>query len=229
MFRLIKPEKNERLQFSLCDCAVKQRSVILALHLKTTSKTKSSKLFKLGDTAKLEQVMKSAKIFEAIEGTSKTLNDDGPKPMFGEEKVNKIDSKPVFKRDSLFKDKQNECTRSQEPLMKNVQRKGNLATNVVIGRDHFSRKCRSKKRIRNFDSKFVANQNNVKQENYEPQTKLLKTDDTKTVKRVETQDSNFKDEYIFCIGDETTNEIKVKIDGVELTTDSGSKFNIVDS
>lgn len=86
----------------------------------------------------------------------------------------------------------------------------------------------------------------IEQEENGPSTKKNKPDET--VKLVDTHNPNLKDEYIFCIDDQTKqtsveseyicsigdgkgNEITCKIGSITLTVvlDSGSKYNIVDS
>lgn len=237
-FRLIKQEKNEKIgifamrlrtQAEKCDFGTAIGDNIKDQIIEKCASPKLRRdLLKLGDTAQLEQVLKSAKIFEAIEETSKTLNENEPEPNFSEEKVNKIDFKYPPKRNLSFRDKQDECSRcgftGHRSFDDKCPAKGK-ACNKCGGKDHFSRKCRSKKRIREF-SKNAASK--IKQDNDEPPAKSVKAEESSTVKMV---DSNVKDEYIFCIGNETSNEIDVKIGGIALTVvvDSGSKYNIVDS
>lgn len=249
MFRLIKQERGEKIGIfamrlrtqadkcdfgNTCDDNIKDQIIEKCLSTKLRRE-----LLKLGDTAKLEQVLRSAKIFEAIEETSKTF-DDGRSNTSTDEKVNKIDSKATFKRNET--PKQNECTRcgfqGHRAFDDKCPAKGKTC-NKCGGRDHFSRKCRTKKRARNFGS-WPANGKEdkveVKQEDTAPPEKKAKPEEMSTVKLV---DSNVKDEYIFCISDEyvfcvnseLSNEIQVTIGGVQLkiVIDSGSKYNIVDS
>lgn len=201
-------------------------------------------LLKLGDTANVEQILKAAKIFETIEQTSKTLNGDESESKFGEEKINKIDSKPPFKRNFNTNNNRNDqCTRcgytGHRAVDTKCPAKGKLC-NKCGGKDHFSRRCRSQNRIREFGNKNAAPDSRVKQENDEPANKSMRADDS-TVKLVETSmpNSDFKDEYVFCVESVSTvervncitNELKIEIGGVALTVvvDSGSRFNIVDS
>lgn len=114
-------------------------------------------------------------------------------------------------------------------MMKSPARGKNC--NKCGGRDHFIRKCRSRKRVRSFENKPMQSkenrdQANVKQKSDEPAAK--KADTNETVKLIEGYQSNVKENYIFCItaGSDTKNEIKCKIGGVEVKAviDSGSKY-----
>lgn len=192
-------------------------------------------LLKLGD-AKLDVVLKTANIFESVEAQSKTLSHGETKQMSTGDNVNKIDSRASFRQNQV-KDKQNECTRcgynGHRAQDDKCPAKGKLC-NKCGGKDHFSRKCRSKKRARPFNNKSsqdnVDFRANTKSEFSEIPMKKTKSDENETVKLVNAYDSNVKDEYIFCItSGKSDNEIGCKVGGVPINVviDSGSKYNIM--
>lgn len=249
MFRLIKQDKNEKIamfvmrlrtQAEKCDFGTALNDHIKDQIVEKCASTKLRRaLLKLGDSANVDQILKEAKIFETIEQTSKTLNGNESEPTVGEEKVHKIDSKPPFKRNFGGKDNRDEqCTRcgysGHRAADAKCPAKGK-SCNKCGGKDHFSRRCRSQKRFREFSNKSASSDTKVKQENSEPPSKFAKTD-VETVKMVDTP---FKDEYLFCIESMVTeehvncigNELKMKIGGVIVivVVDSGSRFNIIDS
>lgn len=157
--------------------------------------------------------------------------------------MNKVDSKPSFKTSWVPRDKQNECTRcgftGHRSSDDKCPAKGKTC-NKCGGRDHFSRRCRTKKRARdpykspNADTQSDSKKDESGSNNSETPNKKPKTEDGETVKLVNSSHPNSKDEYIFCFGknenlffgNETGNEMSVKIGGVQLTVvlDSGSKF-----
>lgn len=248
MFRMLKQEKSEkvgifamrlRTQADKCDFGDTMESNIKDQIIEKCASAKLRRdLLKLGD-ANLDKVLKSAKIFEAIEEQSKTFDQPNSNQSFSNENVNKIDSK-IFKPNMS---KQIECTRCGYTGHRSSDEKcpaHGKTCNKCNGRNHFSRKCRSKRRFTGPNNKqsnirTVSNTNvHTKQEVEEsvepPQKKPATNDDT--IKLVENYKSNVKDEYIFCIVNTSinTNEIKCKIGGVVITVviDSGSKYNIVD-
>lgn len=246
MFRILKQEKNEKIgifamrlrtQAEKCDFGDTVDSNIKDQIIEKCTSTKLRRgLLKLGDK-QLDDVLKAAKVFEAIEEQSKTFDNGDTNQSTMRENVNKIYSKPTFKNTNSSKI---ECTRCGYTGHKSSDEKcpaiGKLC-NKCSGRNHFSRKCRSKKRRFDTNNKpndektKTENDTPTKQENVEPQNKKPANDET--VKLVESYKSNMKDEYIFCITNNNRdgNEIKAKIGGVEIvvTIDSGSRFNIIDA
>lgn len=247
-FRQIKQESDEKIAFFVmrlrkqaerCDFGDRfEDQVKDQIIEKCTSKKLRLKLLSLGD-AGLETVMREAKAFEAVQEQSEVLNDtnvDRPKP----EEVNKIEArqKPTQQPNSS----KIECYRcgytGHRQFDDKCPAKGKIC-NKCGGRNHFSRKCKSQKRIRNPNGNVSQNSNDpnvkdVKQENDEPLQKKNKTDENETVKLVETYKSNIKDDYVFCITDSDLakrNEITCKIGGIttSVVLDSGSRYNIIDS
>lgn len=218
MFRLVKQEKGEKIsifamrlrtQADKCDFGnTAEDNIKDQIIEKCVSAKLRRELLKLGDNSNLEQVLKTAKIFEAIEETSKTFDSGATSAAMSEEKVNRIESKPAFKGNSTYRDKQNECTRcgftGHRSFDEKCPAKGKTC-NKCNGRDHFSRKCRTKKRFRSGGNQLlVGNENKVevKREESEQSHKKIKSEESSTVKLVDTCDSNIKDEYIFSIDDE---------------------------
>lgn len=245
MFRILKQEKGEkvgifamrlRTQADKCEFGVTLEGNIKDQIIEKCASSKLRReLLKLGD-ADLDKVLKGTKIFEAIEEQTKTFDQSNSNQSVLSESVNQIDSKSSKPN---YMAKQIECTRrgytghraSDEKCPANGK-----TCNKCNGRNHFGRKCRSKKRSFGWSNKSVEkkaepNTNfRAKQEIEEPPSKKLTSDET--VKMVDSYVSNVKDEYIFCITNTTNNgnEIKSKIGGVEITVviDSGSKYNIID-
>lgn len=253
VFRLIKQEKNEKIsiftmrlrtQADKCDFGeAMEDNVKDQIIEKCSSSRLRRELLKLGD-AKLDKVLKTAKIFEAIEEQSKTFDPSDSKP-FGEEIVNKIESKAPFKGFASQKDKQIECSRCGFTGHRSYEDKcpaRGKTCNKCGGRNHFSRKCKSKSRSQNqYNSSFNnkesrAVKSEVKSDENESQNKRPKLENDEIVKLVETYQSNVKDDYIFCIDCRSDsdhgagNVISLKIGNVQLLVvlDSGSKYNIID-
>lgn len=247
VFRTLKQEKGEKIgifamrlraQADKCDFG---DTIEYNIKDQIIEKCLSSKLrrdlLKLGD-ATLENVLKSAKIFEAIEEQSKTFDQSESHKYNPNEGVNKIEWNSTSKSTTK---QQIECTRCGYTGHRSSDEKcparGKLC-NKCNGRDHFSRKCLSKKRARPFDNNRPQPRRNdqskfaVKQETDEPTIKKANNDSDETVKAIEMYQSNIKDDYIFNINTESTaeNEIKCKIGGIEVTAtiDSGSKYNVMD-
>lgn len=202
---------------------------------KCTSAALRRKLLALGD-ANLETVLREAKAFEAVQEHSKALDDEKveqPKEI----DVNKIDfrQKPYTNTNN----KQVECHRCGYTGHRQFEDKcpaRGKTCNKCLGKDHFARKCRSRKRPRNVIEKAPWNESksdsqlepSIKAEEASSVQKRSKSDEF--VKFVHA--SNEK-EYLFHIDNLNTgrkNEIKCKIGGVQMTSiiDSGSKYNIVD-
>lgn len=250
MFRLIKQEPGEKIgifamklrtQAEKCDFGDLIEDHIKDQIIEKCLSTKLRReLLKIGD-AKLDHVLKTAKIFETIEEQSKTFDQNGQKPPTTVEGISKIDSKSSFRQNTNAKDKTVECTRcgfmGHRSFDDKCPAKGKTC-NKCGGRDHFSRKCRTKKRPRDnqkdtknkFDG-ITNTKTEKKDDTDESATKKNKSEET--VKLVESYQPNLKNEYIFCVENSTKNdnEIGCKIGGVEMTVviDSGSKFNIVGS
>lgn len=243
MFRVLKQEKGEqigifamrlRVQAEKCEFGTALEENIKDQIIEKCLSTKLRReLLKLGEVS-LDKILKQAKIFEAIEEQSKTFDQPNTdKAGFGD-RVNKIDVKPNFKSNS---DKGIECSRCGYTGHRSTDDKcpaRGKTCNKCNGRDHFSRKCRSKKRIRSFQGKPPQSKEiDVKQESDEPIVKKSITDET--VKSIESYQSNIKGEYIFCINtiseSKSKNEIECKIGGVTVTVtiDSGSKYNVIDA
>lgn len=248
MFRILKQEKGEKIgmfamrlrsQAERCEFGDNLEENIKDQIIEKCLSTKLRReLLKLGDT-NLDKVLKAAKIFEAIEEQSKTFDPSESNKSAVETGVNKIDSKSNFKRNQMQTQTQTDCSRcgytGHSASDEKCSARGKKC-NKCGGRDHFSRKCRSRKRARTFEnkppqSKENSDRSNVKQESHEPPEKKANTNDT--IKMIEGYQSNVKDDYIFCIttGSDSMNEITCKIGGVEVKAviDSGSKYNIVDA
>lgn len=249
MFRVLKQEKEEkvgmfamrlRLQAEKCDFGDTIEDNIKDQIIEKCLSTKMRReLLKLGDT-NLDKVLRSAKIFEAIEEQSKTFDhSDKHGPM---ENVNKIEWKSNFKQNTTNKHQQIECSRCGYTGHRSSDEKcpaRGKNCNKCNGRNHFSRKCRSNnKRPRPFDNKpaqpkrYADSKAEVKQESDEPPAKKTNADSDETVKMIENYQSNMKDDYIFCINTDSVaeNEIKCKIGGIDVaaTIDSGTKYNVMD-
>lgn len=162
MFRVLKQEKDEkfgiftmrlRVQAEKCEFG---ESVEDNIKDQITEKCLSTKLrrdlLKLGDTS-LDKILKASKIFEAIEEQSKTFDNRDADKIGLNDNVNRIDSKPIFKLNTY---KRIECTRCGFTGHRSTDDKcpaRGKTCNKCNGRDHFSRKCRSKKRTRPFENK----------------------------------------------------------------------------
>lgn len=247
MFRALKQEKGEkigifamrlRVQAEKCEFGESlEENIKDQIIEKCLSNKLRRELLKLGD-ASLDKVLKAAKISEAIDEQSKTFDHDDVDKIGLNDNINKIDSKPNFKPNAY---NQIECSRCGFTGHRSTDDKcpaRGKTCNKCNGRDHFSRKCRSMKRIRSFGNKsFRPKQNiesktGVKQETDEPLEKKNNTDET--VKMIESYQSNIKGDYVFCINtntdSKTENEIDCKIGGIDVraTIDSGSKYNVID-
>lgn len=248
MFRVLKQEHGEkigifamrlRVQAEKCEFGDSMEDNIKDQIIeKCVSAKLRRELLKLGDT-NLDKILMTAKVFEAISEQSKTF-DHGDVDKNGQSiHVNKIESK--WNRKPNVTLTQIECNRCGFTGHRSNDDKcpaRGKTCNKCNGRDHFSRKCRSKKRVRTFESKQTRQNEHdeskvgVKQESDEPTEKKSKPDDT--VKMIESYQSNIKGDYIFCIDTNTAlkseNEIDCKIGGVAVTAtiDSGSKYNVID-
>lgn len=192
------------------------------------------KLLALGD-AKLEVVLREAKAFEAVLEQSKALNDEKT-DQSNETEINKIDARS--KPNQSKTDKGVECYRcgftGHRQYDDKCPAKGKTC-NKCGGVNHFSRKCRSKKRPRQVIEKTAHSSNEpeakteVKSEEDASQQKRAKAEET--VKYVNSADDDKA--YIFHVdnsGHKVKNEIECFIGGVKITAviDSGSKYNIID-
>lgn len=250
MFRVLKQEKGEkigifamrlRVQAEKCDFGESIEDNIKDQIIEKCLSTKMRReLLKLGDT-NLDKVLRTAKIAEAIEEQSKTFDQSETSKYNGSEDVNKIEWKSNPKQNNWSNKQQIECTRCGYTNHRSTDEKcpaRGKTCNKCNGRDHFSRKCRSKKRARSFYDKAPQSKRNdeqkvaVKQESDQPFAKKANTDNDETVNMIEKYQSNVKGDYIFCINTDSIaeNEIKCKIGGIEVTAtiDSGSKYNVVD-
>lgn len=249
MFRLLKQEKEEkigmfamrlRLQAEKCEFGDTIEDNIKDQIIEKCSSGKMRRdLLKLGD-AKLDKVLKAAKIFEATEEQSKTFDHTDTNKYRTFENVNKIEWKPSHKQNTAQK-QQIECSRcgytGHRPSDDKCPARGKTC-NRCNGRDHFGRKCRSKNRARPYDYKPTQSKRyndakpTVKQESDEPTAKKSNADTDETIKSIENYQSNMKDDYIFCINTDSVaeNEIKCKIGGITVTAtiDSGTKYNVMD-
>lgn len=200
------------------------------------------KLLSLGD-ANLDRIMNEAKTFEAVQEQNEALNGKRTEPNKTEE-VNKIEVRSKAKQISTGKDEFYGCGYTgHRQYDEKCPAKGKTCIKCG-GFNHFGRKCNSKNQKRGFPNKSYQAKTEAfgklgtkrgysaaKRENDEPIDKKTKTEDTETVKMIDSYQSNVKDEYIFCIGDHAENEIKCEIGGVPVTVviDSGSRYNIVDA
>lgn len=249
MFRVLKQGKEEkigmfamrlRLQAEKCEFGDSMQDNIKDQIIEKCVSTKMRReLLKLGD-ANLDKVLKSARIFEAIEEQSKTFEHTETNKYHPIENVNKIEWKSNFKQNAPHK-QQIECSRcgytGHRPSDEKCPARGK-SCNKCHGRDHFSRKCRSKSRARPYDHKpspskrYDDSKSAVKREESNEPAKKTNADTEETVKMIENYQSNVKDDYIFCINTDTVaeNEIKCKIGGTDVTAtiDSGTKYNVMD-
>lgn len=265
-FRQIKQEDDEKLAFfamrlrkqaDRCDFGEKfEEQIKDQIIEKCASKKLRLKLLSLGD-ADLDKIMNEAKVFEAVQEQSEALNDKHG-DTFKSAEINKIDVRPKPNQNSFNKDECHRCGYTGHRQFDDKCPARGKTCNKCGGRNHFSRKCRSKKRARNpagnWQSLNLGNSatDEVKRGNDEPSEKKAKIEDNDTIKMVDAYQSNVKDDYVFCIesspekqtsqvtkegehvsciGDNVGNEIKCKIGGVEITVtiDSGTKKNIIDS
>lgn len=197
---------------------------------KCSSSILRRKLLTLGDV-KLDVILREAKAFEAAQEQGNVMGND----TVSQEKasdINKIDEKrkPFINNDM----KNATCHRCGFNGHRQFDEKcpaKSKTCNKCGGLDHFSRKCRTKKRPRRVIEKTY-------QPNDEGETKInvKKEDEQPTKKKVE--EVKFVDtipdkEYIFCIdhkGERAKNELEIVVGGVKVTAviDSASKYNIID-
>lgn len=189
-------------------------------------------MLRCGD-ANLEKILNTAMNFEAIEEQRKAFEGTASQTNNTPSEVNKIEDKATAvesKQPPSFDDKQMECTRcgftGHRSFEDKCPAKGKTC-NKCGGKDHFSRKCRSKKRRPNWsqgqkpNTRFTQSHEAANDEN-KPDNKRAKNDES--VKYV-----THNDEYVFCMGD-LHNEINCTIGGIEAKAviDSGSRYNIMD-
>lgn len=196
---------------------------------KCTSAALRKELLKKGD-AELEEILRVAKAFEAVNEQEKMFNAD--KSASTSNEVNKVDfEKPKSKI---------ECTRcglnGHKGTDEKCPAKGKIC-HLCGKHDHFSRKCLTRKRKQSGDNSFGRNkdrkrfgkEDTVKQEdgraNKSNKDKIKSGD----VNKIDAKTNETK--YVFCIGtSQSTNEMKCNIGGIDTTAivDSGSKYNVMD-
>lgn len=188
-----------RKQAERCDLGDKlEEHVKDQLIGKYSSPTLRGKLLALGD-ANLDVVLRGAKAFEAVLEQSKALGDDKT-DYVKEADVNKINVRP--KLSQFGNDIGVECHRcgftGHRQYDEKCPAKGKPC-NKCGGLNHFSRKCRSKKRVRQVIEKTTQASKepntNVKSEENASQPKQTKVEET--VKYV--SDATGDNEYVFHI------------------------------
>lgn len=175
--------------------------------------------------ANLEEILRVANIFETVADQEKAFVIE-QKTVCVSEEVNKIDVKTKsWNHRQSFESREIECNRcgfrGHKASAENCPAKGKLC-NKCGGKDHFYRKCRSLKRVRNFNEKADCKDNVDSRNN--SNVKRQKTENIDLI-------TNVDNEYVFCITDcEVKNEIICKIGGIKIkiVVDSGSKFNLID-
>lgn len=205
---------------------------------KVLQKKLRKKLLALGDV-ELDDLIREAKAFGAVEERSRILDDEKPNVEIDAE-VDKIDfrSKPSNQATTKGIECHRCCFTGHRQFDEKCPARGKTC-NKCGGLNHFSRECRtsnSRKRPRQVIEKTTPYGNDfetrsVSKAEIEPNVlKRLKTDENETVKFVNTATES--QEYIFNIlnsGDCAKNEIECKIGDVKITAviDSGSKYNIL--
>lgn len=226
-----------RKQAERCDFGDKfEEHVKDQLIEKCESQTLRRKLLALGD-ANLDAVLRAAKAFEAVQEQSKALNEQKGDQAIGLN-VNKIDIKArqSFNSNNNSNDKSIECHRcgytGHRQFDEKCPAKGKTC-NKCGGKDHFGRKCRTKKRPRSaIENTPQTGQIPEKRPTIKMETEIqeAKSKSNESVKFVQ---PTTQKEYIFHIttaSGHPVNELGLMIGGVKITVviDSGTKHNIID-
>lgn len=199
---------------------------------KCSSSRLRRKLLALGD-AKLDIVIREAKAFEAVQEQGQAL-DEKSTNIDKTAEVNKIEA---HQKTTTFNNaKSIICHRcgytGHRQFDDKCPAKGKTC-NKCGGANHFSRRCRSKKRVRR-----VIDKTEQLNDNAETQTMIKSEDESYPAKRKMSDTVKFvtgetEKEYIFHIeqsGDRAKNEMECTIGGVKMTVviDSGTKRNVID-
>lgn len=182
--------------------------------------------------ATLDDILKVAKATEGLYEQEKPFkqNTNTTSTSTMVDDVNKIETKkPWVKRNQTNNRDDGECTRCGHSNHKandpKCPAKGQRC-HKCNGRDHFMRKCRSKKRMRDNDNQ--QDDSNRQVDNNQTGAASSKKPKTEEIKYV----ANDSKHYIFCLtsdDDCDDNEVQCKIGNVNTKAiiDSGSQFNII--
>lgn len=198
---------------------------------KCTSSAMRRELLKQGD-ANLDEIIKVAHIFEAVAEQEKIFGDNdntvkSTDEINNIEEVNRIEDRNRFaKRQNTNSMQAIECGRcgykGHKASDDKCPAKGKTCSKCG-GRDHFFKKCRSKKRAWNATPKQES-EDRKDPDNSKGNGKKAKTE---AVQNVSDEEVN----YVFHIAAmEKINEVVCKIGGVNTNViiDSGSKYNLLD-
>lgn len=179
----------------------------------------------------LKKLVDFAQVIEAVTEQEKPFKSSKNLQM---EEVNKIQSKSAWSNPVRSNnDKTAECNRcgsfGHKSFEARCPAKGKTCYKCS-GSDHFSRKCRSRKRTYNHhynQQQFLKSGDNMEQKvkDKSPSTKRKQEETVKFVANANNED------YVFCIKtNDRGNEIKCCIGGIETNAiiDSGSKYNLLD-
>lgn len=173
----------------------------------------------------LEELLVMARVEEAVREEQKAFqNDKKSATVISSDEVNKIDAKPKYEKRQPWADR----NKNRDITCNRCGRKGHKATdekcpakgqkcNNCGGRDHFARRCFSKKRF--------ARDNGSE----ERSAKQAKTE--QSVRFVSSALDDAASEDVLCIrSGETGNVVKCTFGGIETLAiiDSGSKHNLID-
>lgn len=174
-----------------------------------------------------QEVLRTANVFEAVAEQEKSFHKSAKEQAVVE--VHQIEAKPTWKRRDRFDNtKTIECQRCGYSGHKSDDDKcpaQGKNCNKCGGRDHFGRKCYSKKRARPFNDR--SDQPNQKKPTVTKNEKQIDQQPAETVKHI----TESKPKYVFCITDHHSNDqIECKVGGVATKgiVDSGSKYNLMD-
>lgn len=255
MLRLMKQEEGDSIatfaikldiQAARCDFgAEKDNQIKDQIIAECRSSALRHEMLKREEIEDLKEILKVAKVFEAVAKQEKAFNID-VKPKVTIEEVGKVESKSSSgvnrsinqnrqygqnrnaNRNQFINEKGVGCHRcghqGHDATDEKCPARGKTCFNCG-GRDHFGRKCRSKKRTRQSDDRM--NQPDSKKARSTSDGGPAGQKQEETVKHI----SENKIEYVFAITDRCEkDEIQFKIGGIDSNAviDSGSKFNLMD-
>lgn len=177
----------------------------------------------------LDEIIRIAKVFETVAEQEKSFANDTDQRQPRTEEVHKIEVKTPSWRSNDSKRK--ECGRcgytGHDANDEKCPAKGK-SCNRCGGRDHFGKKCRSRKR-HSYENKNIPNAANgnkwVKMEDTKEKL-ITKSESDEMVKHI----TNENEEYVFNVTTaDDGSEIQCKIGGIDASAviDSGSKYNLM--